>query len=202
MGLFYTTFTTLGPDATAVSAALKKLRRAAFVSPTVEAYTVVYDQKTEEQDFTEIEKLGVELSKACGAPVLAAALHDDDVLYLWCSRVASKKTSIIHCRSILILTLSRDHPKAETANCFVRRLGTPERRSVLRSSFAPTCWTTSCRRSLASSKGIRHLSKSWECQLLPPGSAAETRPRTSPARSVGFRGVGTPLANQTRSFDP
>jgi hypothetical protein len=83
MGLFYTTFTTLGPDDGAVTAALKKLRRTAFVSPTVEGYTVIYDQKTEEQDFAEIEKLGVGLSKACGAPVLAAALHDDDVLYLW-----------------------------------------------------------------------------------------------------------------------
>src|SRR5438132_62408 len=91
MGLFYTTFTTLGPDTTAVSAALKKLRRAAFVSPTVEAYTVVYDQKTEEQDFTEIEKLGVELSKACGAPVLAAALYDDDVLYLWLFQSGEQK---------------------------------------------------------------------------------------------------------------
>ena len=83
MGLFYTTFTTLGPDITAVSAALKKLRRTAFVSPTVERYTVIYDQKTEEQDFTEIGKLGTKLSTTCGAPVLTAALHDDDVLYLW-----------------------------------------------------------------------------------------------------------------------
>jgi hypothetical protein len=91
VGLFYTTFTTFGPDATTVSTVLKKLRRAAFVSPTVEAYTVVYDQKTEEQDFTEIEKLGVELSKACNAPALAAALHDDDVLYLWLFQSGEQK---------------------------------------------------------------------------------------------------------------
>jgi hypothetical protein len=83
MGLFYTTFTTRGPDADAVQSALKKLRRSAFVSPTVEEYTVIYDQKTEEQDFPEIEKLGMALSEALRAPVLAAALHDDDVLYLW-----------------------------------------------------------------------------------------------------------------------
>ena len=83
MGLFYTTFTTSGPDRDAVSTALNKLCRTAFVSPTVDGYTVIYDQETEEQDFTEIEKLGVLLSKAFGKPVLAAALHDDDVLYLW-----------------------------------------------------------------------------------------------------------------------
>jgi len=44
---------------------------------------VVYDQKSEEQDFAEIEKLGKKLSEACEAAVLGAALHDDDVLYLW-----------------------------------------------------------------------------------------------------------------------
>jgi hypothetical protein len=83
MSLFYTTFTTYGPDATKVVAALEKLSRGAFVSPTVERYTVIYDQETEEQDFDEIEKLGKKLSEACEAPVLGAALHDDDVLYLW-----------------------------------------------------------------------------------------------------------------------
>jgi hypothetical protein len=83
MGLFYTTFTTYGPDATKVIAALKKLRRSAFVSPTVDRHTVVYDQKSGEQDFAEIERLGKKLSEACEAPVLGAALHDDDVLYLW-----------------------------------------------------------------------------------------------------------------------
>lgn len=83
MGLFYTTFTTFGPNASVVAAALKKLRRNAFISPTVERYTVVYDQTTEEQDSAEIEKLGMTLSEACDAPVLGAVLHDDDVLYLW-----------------------------------------------------------------------------------------------------------------------
>jgi len=91
MGLFYTTFTTLGPDGGAVNAALKELCRTAFVSPTVEGYTVIYDRKTEEQNFAEIEKLGVGLSKACGAPVLAAALHDDDVLYLWLFQSGEQK---------------------------------------------------------------------------------------------------------------
>src|SRR5579871_3677813 len=83
MGLFYTTFTTYGPDATKIVSVLKKLRRSAFVSPTVERHTVVYDQKTEEQDFAEIENLGKKMSGACDAPVLGSALHDDDVLYLW-----------------------------------------------------------------------------------------------------------------------
>src|SRR5262245_51804254 len=62
MGLFYTTFTTYGPDATEVVSALKRLRRSAFVSPTVGRATVIYDRATEEQDLAEIEKLGKKLS--------------------------------------------------------------------------------------------------------------------------------------------
>jgi hypothetical protein len=59
------------------------MRRTAFVSPTVKRYTVFYDRKTEEQDFAEIERLGKKVSGATSASVLAAALHDDDVLFLW-----------------------------------------------------------------------------------------------------------------------
>ena len=83
MGLFYTTFTIHGPDAIKIVAALKTLRRNAFVSPTVERHTVVYDQKAEEQNFDEIENLGKTLSEACDATILGSVLHDDDVLYLW-----------------------------------------------------------------------------------------------------------------------
>lgn len=83
MGLFYTTFTTFGPGNSAVSEALKKLGRTAFVSPTFDEYTVIYDRSTEEQDFAEIEKFGVALSNVLAGPVIAAVLHDDDVLYLW-----------------------------------------------------------------------------------------------------------------------
>jgi hypothetical protein len=83
LGLFYTTFTIIGPDHVKVATALRNLRLSAFVSPTVDRYSVVYESKTEAQDFVEIEKLGKRLSGSFAAPVLAAALHDDDVLYLW-----------------------------------------------------------------------------------------------------------------------
>ncbi|MCE9527385.1 MAG: hypothetical protein K8R36_15180, partial [Planctomycetales bacterium] len=83
MGLFYTTFTTIGPDRQQVVAALQMLGRTAFVGPSDSRCTVIYDRLTEEQDFEEVERFGKELSKACDGPVFAAALHDDDVLYLW-----------------------------------------------------------------------------------------------------------------------
>jgi hypothetical protein len=86
VGLFYTTFTTFGPDHSMVVTALQRIQRSAFVSPTIDRYSVVYERTTEEQDFTEIDTLGKKLSDSFGAPVLAAVLHDDDVLYLWLFR--------------------------------------------------------------------------------------------------------------------
>lgn len=83
MGLFYTTFTTYGPDTKQIVRVLSDLHRAAFVSPTDGGFSVVYDRASEGQDFDEIGKLGRELSAAWESPILAAALHDDDVLYLW-----------------------------------------------------------------------------------------------------------------------
>jgi hypothetical protein len=83
MGLFYTSFTLWGPDGADIAAALKKMGRTAFVSPTVDRFTSVYDRQTEEQDFGEIGSFGSILSKQICVPVLGAALHDDDVLYLW-----------------------------------------------------------------------------------------------------------------------
>jgi hypothetical protein len=83
MGLFYTTFTSFGPDNETIVDSLRKMRRDAFVSPTSKGFTVIYDRETEEQDFDEIEKFGKTLSKVTNSPVLASVLHDDDVLYLW-----------------------------------------------------------------------------------------------------------------------
>jgi hypothetical protein len=83
MGLFYTTLSVFTPSQTAVVNALRELGRRAFASPSVGNFTVVYDKVAEEQDFDEISELGENLSTVLRAPVLAAALHDDDVLYLW-----------------------------------------------------------------------------------------------------------------------
>jgi hypothetical protein len=91
MGLFYTTFTIYGAEQSKIMAVVKKLRRTAYVSPTLKRHTVVYDRKAEDQDFKEIEKLGRKLSQGVAAPVLAAALHDDDVLYLWLFRAGKTR---------------------------------------------------------------------------------------------------------------
>ncbi len=64
-------------------AALSQLNRNAFVSPTINGHTVVYDQECDEQNFDIIEEFGCKLTETLSCAALAAVLHDDDVLYLW-----------------------------------------------------------------------------------------------------------------------
>lgn len=83
MGLFYTNLTLYRPERQALIAALRRMRREAFISPTVLGYTVVFDQATDEQDAGQIHDVGTGLTRELSCSALAAMLHDDDVLYLW-----------------------------------------------------------------------------------------------------------------------
>jgi hypothetical protein len=86
MGLFYSNFTLRGPARHEVVEKLRTLKRTAFVSPTQNGFTTIYDRESDEQDFDLIERLGSALSESLNCPVLAAVLHDDDVLYYWLFR--------------------------------------------------------------------------------------------------------------------
>jgi hypothetical protein len=86
MGLFYSNFTLYGPDHQKVADAVRRMRRMAYVSPTVNRFTTVYDREAEQQDFDVIELVGRELSLDLECPVIGAVLHDDDVLYYWLFR--------------------------------------------------------------------------------------------------------------------
>lgn len=86
MGLFYSNFTLRGPRQDSVLQELRSLARTAFVSPTHEGLTTVYDRESEDQSLDVIEGLGSQLSKALNCSVLAVVLHDDDVLYYWLFR--------------------------------------------------------------------------------------------------------------------
>lgn len=79
MGNFYTSFTVRGADQKSVMKAM--LGRKCAVSPTVNGYTVIWDEKCEIQDENLIHELGQKLSSALVAPVLAVLNHDDDILW-------------------------------------------------------------------------------------------------------------------------
>jgi len=83
MGLFYSNLTVYRPARPALVAELRRLKRAAFLSPTVHGHTVVFDKAMDEQGAQAIERLGKAVTKALTCSALAAVLHDDDVLYLW-----------------------------------------------------------------------------------------------------------------------
>ena len=83
MGLFYSNLTVYGPERPALLAELRRLKREAFLSPTIHGNTVVFDKAMDEQDSKAIERLGKAVTKALSCSALAAVLHDDDVLYLW-----------------------------------------------------------------------------------------------------------------------
>jgi hypothetical protein len=83
MGLFYSNLTVYRPERLALLAELRRLKREAFLSPTIHGHTVVFDKAMDEQGSTAIERLGKAVTKALSCSALAAVLHDDDVLYLW-----------------------------------------------------------------------------------------------------------------------
>jgi hypothetical protein len=83
MGNWYKNITLRGPDQAEVAAVLRRLDRRAYVTPTRDSVTVVFDRASDEEgDPGELGDLVMALSHELDCAALAAAVFDDDVLLL------------------------------------------------------------------------------------------------------------------------
>jgi hypothetical protein len=82
MGNFYCDFTTRGPSVDEIEQALRRHRRVAYITPTVNGNTVIFDKASNELDQLEIDTLGEMLSRELNCVTIAAAVADDDELWI------------------------------------------------------------------------------------------------------------------------
>lgn len=80
MGNFYTNIVIVEPRADPVIAALERAGRNAFVANDGRV-TIIYDERCDDQDLHELERLAAALASELGLPTLAVCNHDDDVLW-------------------------------------------------------------------------------------------------------------------------
>lgn len=79
MGNFYTNVTLRGPDEAAVVEAVKAAGYLAYISPTVSGYTMVCEERSDEQDEDVWNEVPRRLSQELQCPALAVLNHDDDI---------------------------------------------------------------------------------------------------------------------------
>jgi hypothetical protein len=82
MGNSYTNITLLGPEHNAVLLELKNIGRRAYISPTADGKTIVYDKESDELAIDTLNSLAADLSGRLDCAALATLVFDDDVLCL------------------------------------------------------------------------------------------------------------------------
>jgi hypothetical protein len=82
VGNFYTNITLRSQDTDRITRALAEQHRTAFVAEPHGAFSVVYDEASEEQDPQVLDEAARRLSARLDCAALAVVNHDDDVLWL------------------------------------------------------------------------------------------------------------------------
>ena len=86
MGSSYSNITLRGPTQTQIVETLREWQNVACISPTVNDFTVVFDEKSDSLNFDVIHALASKLSRRFQCPALAVAVYDSDVLcYFVCN---------------------------------------------------------------------------------------------------------------------
>ncbi len=83
MGAFYTNITLYKVQQREVADYLAGQKRTAYVSPTMNDFTVVYDKATEGQDTDVLQGLAQSLTRQFKCAGLASLVHDSDVYLYW-----------------------------------------------------------------------------------------------------------------------
>ena len=86
MGGRWTSLTVRAASQEAVVAALRKLRRTAFVGPCESGWVSIFDEQCEMQSETDTVGLGNDVTRLLGTPGLAILVHDGDMLCSWVFR--------------------------------------------------------------------------------------------------------------------
>lgn len=83
MGSTYSNITLKGPKAQDILQELGDLGRSAFVSPTEDSLTTVYEMNSDENGEEDLTDLAEELSGCFGCPALAVRVVNEDSLCYW-----------------------------------------------------------------------------------------------------------------------
>lgn len=116
MGNFYCNHTTVGPDSSEVVRVLAKYRRSAYVTPTLDGKTIVFDEAADELNIDHIDACGELLSRELACVVLAVAVADDDEL-CWMLYEEGERRAAYSTRHLSsgILQLARAFGKSRSA---------------------------------------------------------------------------------------
>ncbi len=80
MGNFYGNITVKGPTPEDLRPVLESIDCSALISPMVEAWVVIYEQRSDLGDLAQLDVVAEEVTKKFSCPALGVLNHDDDVL--------------------------------------------------------------------------------------------------------------------------